>query len=300
MQAASRESYAAGLARLGALEAEPAALSEIADQLLAVGRLLAREPRLRRALADPARSGEDRVALFRDMIGDRIGDGARDLVAALVDGRWSAPSELLEATERLGVDALLASVSRQAPPAARGGKPAKATKAGAKAAATAAPGPGGTLADVEDELFRFGQIVDGDPRLAAALSDSTTPPEQRAELVRSLLSGKAHPVTVRLVELALSGFGGRGFSASLSRLVELAAQRRDRQVAYIMVASPLGESEEQRLGELLTALYRQEISLKITVDPGVVGGMSVRVGHDLYDGTVIRRLNETRSAFARR
>jgi F-type H+-transporting ATPase subunit delta len=296
MQAASRESYAAGLARLDALEVEAATLSEIADELLSVARLLAREPRLRRALADPARSGEDRVALARDLLGDRLKGETRDLLGALIGGRWSAPSELLEAIERLGVDALLASVSGPAPTTAGAG--GRATKAGQAKAGTAAPG--GTLADVEDELFRFGQIVDGDVRLAAALSDSTSPPEQRAELVRSLLDGKASPVTIRLVELALSGFGGRGFSPSLARLVELAAQRRDRQVAYITVASPLDEPEERRLGELLAALYGREVSLKITVDPGIVGGMSVRVGHDLYDGTVIRRLNETRNAFAKR
>jgi F-type H+-transporting ATPase subunit delta len=32
----------------------------------------------------------------------------------------------------------------------------------------------------------------------------------------------------------------------------------------------------------------------------VLGGVSVRVGFDLYDGTVLRRLNETRNALAKR
>jgi F-type H+-transporting ATPase subunit delta len=34
------------------------------------------------------------------------------------------------------------------------------------------------------------------------------------------------------------------------------------------------------------------------VEPGILGGMSIRVGHDLYDGTVLRRLTETRAALA--
>ena len=34
------------------------------------------------------------------------------------------------------------------------------------------------------------------------------------------------------------------------------------------------------------------------VDPKVLGGASVRIGHDLYDGTVSRRLNQTRAALA--
>ena len=40
--------------------------------------------------------------------------------------------------------------------------------------------------------------------------------------------------------------------------------------------------------------------MKQTVDPSVLGGMSVQVGADLYDGTVLRRLAEARNALAKR
>lgn len=271
MQSASRDAYAEAAGRMPALDADPAGLAAIADELLAVAGLLAREPRLRRALADPARPGEERVGLLRALFAERLGAPALDLAGTLVAGRWARPSELLDAVERLGVDALLASAE------------------GA-----------GTLADVEDELFRFGKIVEGDPPLAAALSDSTRDVGQRASLVDSLLAGKAGPVTVRLAKVALTGLGGRSFDASLARLVELAAQRRDRRVAYITVAAALTEEEERRLGATLTRLYGREVSLKITIDPEVLGGMRVQVGHDLYDGTVARRLTETHNALAGR
>lgn len=123
---------------------------------------------------------------------------------------------------------------------------------------------------------------------------------QRAELVRTLLSGKAKPSTIRLAEVALAGFGGRSFSNGLTRLVELAADRRDRQVAYVTVAAPLGEEEERRLSTKLTEIYGREVTVKQTVDPHVLGGLSVQVGADLYDGTILRRLTETRNALTKR
>jgi F-type H+-transporting ATPase subunit delta len=36
------------------------------------------------------------------------------------------------------------------------------------------------------------------------------------------------------------------------------------------------------------------------VDPATLGGMSVRIGSDLYDGTILRRLTDTRNALAKR
>ncbi|MEU7776432.1 F0F1 ATP synthase subunit delta [Micromonospora parva] len=273
MQAASRESYKIAAERLDEYVrgAEPSAVASTADAILSVASLLRREPRLRRALSEPARSGADRGALLGDMLGGRIGADTLDLLVSLVSGRWSAPSELLDGTERLGVEALLASADSA-----------------------------GELGEVEDELFRFGQVVAGQPALSNALADPVAPIEQRATLARELLADKARPVTVRLVEAALGGFGGRSFSGALTRLVELAADRRDRQVAYVTVAAPLSDEDERRLGASLTAIYGREVSVKQTVDPAVLGGVSVRVGSDLYDGTILRRLNETRNALAKR
>src|SRR6266511_4266844 len=252
MQAASRESYLAAAERLSgyAQGAQPSATAQVADEILAVGRLLAREPRLRRALADSARAGEERSELLRTVLAVKFSEDALDLLAALVGGRWSSAGDLRDAVERLGVDALLASAERA-----------------------------GELADVEDELFRFGQVVAGDPELAAALGDSSTDIERRATLVHDLLDGKAKPVTARLVELA--------------------ADRRDASVAYVTAAVLPTEEQERRLAATLSEMYGREVSLKITVDPRVIGGMRVRVGSDLFDGTISRRLAEARIALAK-
>jgi F-type H+-transporting ATPase subunit delta len=266
-----RESFRAGERELDGLAGAGAdRLAGIADDVLAVAGLLNREPRLRRALADAARSGEERSGLLRGLLEGKVGDDGLRLVAALVEGRWSAPAQLLDAVERLGVAALLA----------------------------AADGAG-ELGEVEDELFRFGHVVDGAPQLAAVLADPTVPVEQRGSLVDDLLGGKARAVTVRLAKLALVGLGGRGLAASLSRLVELAAARRDREVAYVTAAALLTEDEERRLGERLAQMYGRQVSVLVTVDPRVIGGLSVRVGSDLYDGTVLRRLTDARGALTK-
>jgi len=300
MRASSRRAYEAAVARLAevATDATAQQLRAIAEDVLSAAGLLGRELRLRRALADPARSGADRAELLRRLLAGKVGGPAQELLDALVSGRWAAASELLDATEQLGVQALLAS-----------------------AATADVAGEAGVLAEVEDELFRFGQIVTGHPQLAAALGDGTVPVARRATLVDALLGPRpakgrrggpkstapakspapgANEITVRLVKLALSGFGGRTVVAALHRLVELVARRRDRELAYVTVAAPLEESEEQRLGAALAARYGREVSLKTTVDPRVLGGMRVRVGSDLYDGTVARRLADARNALAHR
>lgn len=280
MQAASRESLAAGLERLqsrvdadragGAGKAGGADLSAVADDVLSVARLLQGEPPLRRALSDPARSGADRAGLAETLLSGKVSADALELVGALVSGRWSSSHDLLDGLELAGIEALLAAAEAD-----------------------------GSLEEVEDGLFRLGQVVAGEPRLAAALGDPTAEEDRRRELVDGLLSGKVSAVTLRLAELAVHGFGGRNFDGSVSRLVELAARRRQREVAYVTVAAPLAQSDEDRLAGSLSRIYGRDMSLQVSVDPRVLGGISVQVGHERYDGTILRRLTEARTALAR-
>ncbi|GAA1632325.1 F0F1 ATP synthase subunit delta [Actinoplanes couchii] len=267
----SREAYGEASARLAAETATATApqLVTVADEILSVAGLLRSDLRLRRALTDPSRPGADRAELIKSLLSGKVSKATVDTISTLVTGRFARPGQLLDATEHLGVDALLTSAERD-----------------------------GKLGDVEDELFRFGQISSGDSALAAALSDASASLSERVKLVEDLLKSKTQPATFRLVEVALTGFGGRGFAASLNRLVEATAEKRDREVAYVTVAKPLTEAEEQSLAGKLSAVYGRDVSLKVDVVPSVLGGVSVRVGSDLYDGTVQRKLNAAKQAFA--
>jgi len=267
-----RESYGPAADRLTAYAAQASAqsLAGLADEVKSVAALLAREPRLRRALADPAREPADRAELVAALLQDKVDGEAVALTQELVKQRWPGPGALRDAAERLAVDTLLASAEKA-----------------------------GELGEVEDELFRFTQVVDGAPRLATVLGDPTAPVEQRAALISDLLDSKALGVTVQLATLALTGFGGRSFTASLARLVDLVAAARDRTVAYVTAAVPLTEDEEAALGEALAQRYGRQVSIRVTVDPEILGGLSVQIGSDLYDGTVLRRLAEARAALAK-
>lgn len=273
MSISGQQSVEAGYEALAAYakRVKPETLDKVAGELLAVKDLFAAEPRLRRALTDPSRTVADRTGLAEQVLSGKVSAGSQKVLNVLVGQRWSTPGELLTAVESVGVDAIL--------------------RVGLA---------NDVLAEVEDELFRFTRLVDGDNALSQALTDATAPASARTELVRTLLSGKANAVTVRLAEVAATGFGGRGFDTAATKLLELVSAKREQRLAYITVATPLPQDQEARLTQKLSEIYGHTVSAKITVDPQVVGGIRVQIGHDLYDGTVARRLTEARKALAGR
>ena len=56
----------------------------------------------------------------------------------------------------------------------------------------------GVLDRVADELFAFSKAVEQDPELRDALTDKALPLENRRALIRDILDGRAHDVTVTL------------------------------------------------------------------------------------------------------
>ena len=267
LQSASRESLSAAMARLDAhVDATGASeLTRLADDLFAVLGLLEREHALRRALADPATPAGARSGLADRLLSDKVGRPALDLVSDLVTSRWSRSVDLLEALETL-----------------------------ARAAAFGVAEKDGSLDRVEDELFRFGRILDREPELARLLSDSATPAEKRIGLLREVVGEKVAPVSATLLDQVVRSPRSRNLDVAAEELSELAAARRDRYVAHVRTPVRMTAEQEQRLTESLTRLYGRPISLQVELDPDLLGGLVVRVGGELIDGSVAGRVATAR------
>ncbi|MFF4221568.1 F0F1 ATP synthase subunit delta [Streptomyces abikoensis] len=262
MSLASREALTSARERLDALADNTAVdAAKLADELAAVTALLDREVSLRRVLTDPAQTGEAKAELARRLLGGQVGGECADLVAGMVRSRWSRSRDLVDAVEELASGAELIAAERA-----------------------------GDLDDVEDELFRFGRIVASNPDLRAALTDKVADKAAKAALLRELLGGRANPVTERLVVRLVTVPRGRSLEGGLGALSKLAADRRDRMVAEVVSAVPLTDQQKQRLGDALAKLYGRRVHLNLDIDPEVLGGVQVRIGDEVINGTIADRL----------
>lgn len=270
MSGASRESSAAARGRLeSVIESASVDAARLAEELLAVTRLLDREVGLRRVLTDPARKGEAKAQLAGSLLSGQVGAETADLVSELVRSRWSSSRDLVDTLEQLAAMAEIVDADRA-----------------------------GVLDDVEDELFRFGRIVAGNPALRAALTDPAAGSAAKTDLVKRLLEGKAKPATVRLIVALVTQPRGRSLDGGLEEYSRLAAGWRDRVVALVTTAVPLSDSQRERLGTSLTRLVGRRVHLNAVVDPTVLGGVRVQIGDEIIEGTIASRLDSARQGLA--
>ena len=69
----------------------------------------------------------------------------------------------------------------------------------------------------------------------------------------------------------------------------------DKRHARIETATELGEDAKGQIRSNLQRRYGQDLTADFMVDPNLLGGMRVRVGSDVWDGTVKSRLERLAS-----
>jgi F-type H+-transporting ATPase subunit delta len=261
MQGASRSSLSALRDQLP----DGGDLDQLSEQLFAVVSVLNTQATLRRALADPAAPRDAKVQVIESLFGSRLAGPTLELLAAAVSSRWSQPRDLLDALEELSVDAAMGSADGN-----------------------------GELDEVEDELFRFERILAAQPDLRAALTNLNYPAETKRELLHTLLDGRVSTVTLTLLGRIVTEPRGRTIERALHDLSALAARRRDRLIAHVTSAVELTDGEQSDLVDALGRAFEHEVRIQVVVDPALIGGLTVRVGDEIVDGSVARQLDEAR------
>jgi F-type H+-transporting ATPase subunit delta len=153
----------------------------------------------------------------------------------------------------------------------------------------------GTLDDVEDELFRFARSYESSDELRNSLTDELIPAARRQAIVEDLLGDKATPTTVQLISMVVGSGRTRDLPAIVDRLVERAAQAKRLAVAEVRVAIPLTDDQQDRLKAAIANATDKDVTLKVVVDPSVIGGLVATVGDVVIDGTVRTRLDQLKS-----
>jgi len=152
----------------------------------------------------------------------------------------------------------------------------------------------GELDRVEDELYRFGKILDSNHELKQALSDRSMDVTQRTKILDELLSDKVSPHTLSLLTFVVEQDRARQLPDILEQVANLAAEAKDSVVGEVRSAVPLDESQEQELARALSKATGKNVTVKAIVDPSVIGGIVATVGDTVIDGTIKRRLEQLR------
>ncbi len=156
----------------------------------------------------------------------------------------------------------------------------------------------GDVASLESDIHAFSNAVSGSAELQNALSDSSMPAGNRQQIVEDLLAGKASKASAAALSMIV-GAGRAGDLPEIARaLSSKLAGGRGSAYAEVRSAVPLSDDQKARLEQALSAKAGRPVSVRVTIDPTVVGGLVTQIDDTVIDGSVRRRLNQMRETLA--
>lgn len=241
-----------------------------ANQWFNLSDLVQSSARLAAALTDPSRSVDDKADLLSAVapqLSPEVKEAAKVAVATL-----SRQDEIASVFENLGFHAVrLGAIQDE------------------QAIALA------------DEIFAFEQFVRNSPDVRSALSDRNRDADNRIRLLKQLLGDKLSQPAFCLISRVIKAVnrqrnieGVSSLTSALRHLRRDLAKAADKLVATVQVATPLQPSQAERLQNILSQRYGKDIYLQVSVLPSLIGGIKVRVGSQVFDGSLATIINKTK------
>ena len=155
----------------------------------------------------------------------------------------------------------------------------------------------GTVEDWRRQLEMAADAM-SDPAVAEAIHNPAIPTADREAALAKGLEGQVQETVLNLLRFMVR----RGRIEDLPRVVaefqRLDDQRNGVVNAIATSAAPLQSSEIEALRERFEQMTGGKLKLSVDVDPSLLGGLVVRVGDQLIDGSVRSRLDRLRTRLA--
>ena len=131
------------------------------------------------------------------------------------------------------------------------------------------------------------------------LTNPILSPQFKSEMFQQLLSETIHPLTLNFLLLLASKQRERFLVAILQAFLELVDLKAGRVVAQVISAVPLSDAQQADLVQQLSDYSGAEVRLELSEDSTIKGGIIVRLGDTVFDGSVATQLQRLRSLLAR-
>ncbi|QGU00728.1 ATP synthase delta chain [Candidatus Syntrophocurvum alkaliphilum] len=122
------------------------------------------------------------------------------------------------------------------------------------------------------------------------------PAKEKKEVAKKLFQEDLSPTTLSFILMVIDKRRETYFEAILDEYKEMADESRNITKADLIVAREVPEDEVEVLAQKLSATSGKTVQLKVAVDPSLIGGIKIRMGDQIIDGTVAKRLEMLRES----
>lgn len=143
---------------------------------------------------------------------------------------------------------------------------------------------------IDEDVDLVRESLDSSPELERFFQSPVVPREKKSAVIRELFGPRVHKSTLDFLLLLVE----KRREGMVRRILAAYRELRDEQQGFVAVvarsARPIGPEEKQRLVDSVSRITGSRVRLETQVDESLLGGIVLRVGDTVYDGSVTNKL----------
>lgn len=151
-----------------------------------------------------------------------------------------------------------------------------------------------------EDLTTVVKVIDESREFQQVISHPEITTREKKKFFISLFKGKIDEDLLTFLLILIEKDRIMFLDEKLQELKKINLEQNGTVVARVRTVVPLQEYQRQALIEKLSEQYKKQVLLEESIDPEILGGILIRVGGDLIDGTVRSTLEELQKTMCSR
>jgi len=151
----------------------------------------------------------------------------------------------------------------------------------------------GKFREYGEELEKVKELLTSMPEVLSALQNPIYPPDLKMEIINEVLKVlKVDPEVERFLRMLVERRRIQYIEDIVKMYRELVDEELNIARGEVITAFPLSEEEKKELENVLKEYLKKEVILDSKVDESIIGGVKIKIGDLVFDGTIKTQLEK--------
>ena len=146
-----------------------------------------------------------------------------------------------------------------------------------------------------ENLNELAALLEANEEVGAMLLNQSIQNDDKKKAINALLNGM-EPMVINFVDLVVDKNRAGSLVAMCASYIELMEEQANIARAEIISAVPLTEEQVKKIEDKFSGIVGQTVKAETSVDASLIGGVQVRIGDTVYDGSLasqLKKLNDS-------
>lgn len=155
----------------------------------------------------------------------------------------------------------------------------------------------GIVEDVKNDLNLIGEILAGSFDLVVFLKSPIIKAEKKKSALEAVFFNKISPLTKSFITLLVDNGREEALQLVIKSFIKIYNERNNIIEIEVFSAHELADTQLKSLKSALEVKFQKKVILETKINPSLMGGIAIKYGDTIIDGTVKHKLEQLSETF---